>query len=447
MPRKATRKKRQFAPNRVAKTHVTPGAGLYDVLRLIQFETWLESGHREAYKALLCAVFAVLAACARVRPHNATLLLLDAYRAGKLEVLGMYKGRHYPVILLPVAVAVIEAYLAKRRELGIGGVHLLVDEKGERLTSSRIYLMFDQFSVRCGHSGGKTVGRLIEFHDGQLEKENRDPAACVALRRGRRSDMDRDVLWRDIDAAKADRERLTKVLERNHVLAGDAERWIGPRARTEARENARLFVPRKVVRKLSPAVMTDPVCRRLREMDWLGAKKPDRAKIVKEDLPHLVRLRDDGLITYSDINYLLNCHRDTTKHHVRKYRAAMESEEDRQARQQREAEWHSRVIALHQRRPEGEGPRSFFDRIVREEGYPFEWTNVVASLQAAKLLPRQVERQQQLQVGRRAPGAKTREDYLANSLTSTAPWKEAGISRRTWERRRKQTARGAVGED
>ena len=33
------------------------------------------------------------------------------------------------------------------------------------------------------------------------------------------------------------------------------------------------------------------------------------------------------------------------------------------------------------------------------------------------------------------------------SLTSTAPWKEAGISRRTWERRRKQTARGAVGED
>ncbi len=33
-------------------------------------------------------------------------------------------------------------------------------------------------------------------------------------------------------------------------------------------------------------------------------------------------------------------------------------------------------------------------------------------------------------------GAKSREEYLANSLTRTQPWKSEGISRATWERRR-----------
>ena len=39
---------------------------------------------------------------------------------------------------------------------------------------------------------------------------------------------------------------------------------------------------------------------------------------------------------------------------------------------------------------------------------------------------------------RRAAGVKSRAEYLANSLTTNAPWVEKGVSRRTWERRRKR---------
>lgn len=37
---------------------------------------------------------------------------------------------------------------------------------------------------------------------------------------------------------------------------------------------------------------------------------------------------------------------------------------------------------------------------------------------------------------RLARGAQTREEYIANSLTTQRPWAAEGISRRTWERRR-----------
>jgi hypothetical protein len=39
---------------------------------------------------------------------------------------------------------------------------------------------------------------------------------------------------------------------------------------------------------------------------------------------------------------------------------------------------------------------------------------------------------------RAARGSVTRKEYLAKSLSVTQPWKKQGISRRTWERRRKQ---------
>jgi hypothetical protein len=39
---------------------------------------------------------------------------------------------------------------------------------------------------------------------------------------------------------------------------------------------------------------------------------------------------------------------------------------------------------------------------------------------------------------RRARGIKPRAEYLANSLSARAPWKDEGITRRSWERRRKR---------
>jgi len=39
---------------------------------------------------------------------------------------------------------------------------------------------------------------------------------------------------------------------------------------------------------------------------------------------------------------------------------------------------------------------------------------------------------------RRDQGAEPRPEYLAKSLSRTRPWQAQGISRRTWERRRRQ---------
>ncbi|NEJ71231.1 hypothetical protein GR197_11895 [Rhizobium phaseoli] len=57
-----------------------------------------------------------------------------------------------------------------------------------------------------------------------------------------------------------------------------------------------------------------------------------------------------------------------------------------------------------------------------------------ARLQKQKRRQRDRSRKEQQ---RRAAGALTRSDYLANSLSQARPWEAFGISRRTWERRGK----------
>jgi hypothetical protein len=50
---------------------------------------------------------------------------------------------------------------------------------------------------------------------------------------------------------------------------------------------------------------------------------------------------------------------------------------------------------------------------------------------------RKGRKRNRVEAGRRAAGAVPREQYEANSLSRTRPWEALGISRRTWERRRK----------
>jgi hypothetical protein len=63
---------------------------------------------------------------------------------------------------------------------------------------------------------------------------------------------------------------------------------------------------------------------------------------------------------------------------------------------------------------------------------------------AAARLARKRERDRKRAADRRAAarllavGRKTRADYIATALSTTKPWKAAGISRRTWERRRRR---------
>lgn len=399
MPRKA-RTKRREAPNRTAPTLVTPFVGLGDVLALVDFEIWRISGKRSLYRALLQSVFAVFAACARVRPATAVLFLLADYEAGGLATKSRRGDHPYPVVLLPAAVAVIEAYLKERRRLGIRGELLLVDEEGAPLNHTRIYDEFARFSERCGHAGGRVIDRLIEFHDLQLEKDRKrrvpDPAACVALRRGRRGDLDNDHAWTDIRAAAADRERLLRVLDRNHDLGGDdVGRSIGGHGRAKASKAARLFLPPKVVLKLSPAVHSDRVCARLLGQDWTEMKSAQRMKIVREDLPHLVGLLDAGLIKRSDLRHLLHCSIATVRYHELRYRRSLEADDERRERERLEAKWREKAPALFLARPGSETFPAFHARIAAigaADRYPFGRAMLSATLRFADVLPDQIAR-------------------------------------------------------
>lgn len=391
MPRKRRRKYRP-SPNRVAPTFVTPFVGTADVRSIIDSETWTANGRRKLFRALLYAAFAVLAACARVRPRNATYFLLADYEADRLQARRRGRSPYLPVILLPVTVAVIEAYLAHRRHLGIGGAHLLVDEAGGQLNFAKIYIAFAGFMERRGHPGGKAIERLIEFHDIQLSKETRDPAACVVLRGGRRGSLDKGHAKADIDAAAGDRERLTRVLARNHALAN---RPTGGRVRAEARKHARLFLPtRSRTYRLSPAVRTDPVCARLLALDWIGSAKAQRKKIIDEDLQHLVGLLDKGVIVQTDIAFLLNVSLPSSKEIVKKHRLSLETAEERLARERYQAEWREKAIALYAAKPSDEALPAFFGRIANEERYPFPQFTLIMVLMHAGVLPAQVARRQ-----------------------------------------------------
>jgi hypothetical protein len=395
LPRKRKQKIRH-APNRTAPTRVTPFVGLGDVLRLVDSESWMESGRRTLYNALIFAAFAALAACARVRPRTAVAFLLSDYEAGRLTAQNI-GHRFFPVILLPVAVEAIERYLEERRKLGIGGVHLFVDRRGDPIDYGSIYGAFSILAKRCGHPGGKILERLIEFHDLQLAEEGKrrkpDLAACVALRRGRRGHLDDDHAQADIDAAAADRARLATVLERSHVLAGPAGRWIGGHGRTKARETARLFLAPTRVLKLSPATRMDPACTRLLGLDWSKGKIKQRKKIVDEDLPHLVALLNRDLINRSDLRVLLNCSLEMVYRYVRRYRRSLETPEQRLAREEAEAGLRDTTITAYVNRPEGETLKEFHRRFVDEHPrLKLGWGLMLSTLQGARVMPAQIAR-------------------------------------------------------
>lgn len=55
----------------------------------------------------------------------------------------------------------------------------------------------------------------------------------------------------------------------------------------------------------------------------------------------------------------------------------------------------------------------------------------------ARLARRKKRKRQAEKAKRQAKGSRTRAEYEAQALTRTKPWEAEGISRRTWERRRK----------
>jgi hypothetical protein len=58
-------------------------------------------------------------------------------------------------------------------------------------------------------------------------------------------------------------------------------------------------------------------------------------------------------------------------------------------------------------------------------------------LKAERTARRKAKARQRDEARRRTAGAETRAEYETNSLSKTRPWEAEGISRRTWERRRR----------
>lgn len=393
MGRKAARKK-IVRIRRIAPTWVTPGLTVGDVLMLIDPDTWLNGKKTVLYRALLYAAFAALLACARVRPYRAVGFLLADYRADRLATTNQH-GHTYPVVLLRLAAAAIDAYLEERTRLKIGGAHLFVDEKGKPLKAVLVAAAFDRLASKFHHYGGKITERLIEFFDGELDDERSDALAVIALRRGQKRARDGQPPTKDVLAAAADRKRLRKILERNHAFAGDAGGFRGGHGKTKAAKTARLFIYRKSGYRMNPFLRKDPVCARLLTYDWLEGNAERRARIVRDDLPHLLLLIEKKKIRPPDISYLLCISQQATTHMLRKRRRARETAEEREKRIETVRHWDERSVALYDaRRDRGETPKAFFVRIADKERYPLPFGNLVQSLKKAGLTPQQITRRQ-----------------------------------------------------
>jgi hypothetical protein len=392
MGRKAARKK--VVPiRRIAPTWVTPRLTFGDVLMLIDPDTWLKEGKTLAFRALLYAALAALIACARVKLYQAVDFRLADYRADRLATLNQ-NGRSYPVVLLPLVIAAIDAYLKQRKRLGIGGDFLFVNEKGGQLGQHMLHRRFATLAAQYGHHGGQVPERLVGFFDEQMEGECRYHLSVIALRRGQNRARDGSPKTRDVLAAAADHKRLRKVLADNHELAGEAGGLRGGHGKTKARKTARLFLHRTFGYRMTPFLRKDSVCARLLTYDWLEGNVKRRKKIIREDLPHLERLLAEKKIRPDDIAYLLCMQNEATQNLLWRRRVARETPEEREKRQETVRRWHERMVEMYRARPPGETPKVFFARMVERKHYPFAMGVFALSLHKAGIAPKQVTRQQ-----------------------------------------------------
>jgi len=391
MGRKAARKK--VVPiRRIAPTWVTPRLTIGDVLMLIDPDTWLKEGSTLAFRALLYAALAALIACARVKLFQAVAFRLEDYRADRLATLNQ-NDRSYPVVLLPLVIAAIDAYLKERKRRGIGGDFLFVDEKGDPLRQEVMHRRFATLAAQYGHHGGQLPERLVEFFDEQMDGECRYHFSVIALRRGMNRARDGSPKAKDVIAAAADRKRLAKVLADNHELAGEAGGLRDGHGKTKARETARLFLHRTFGYRMTPFLRKDSVCARLLTYDWLEGNVKRRKKIIREGLPHLERLLAEKKIRPDDIAYLLCMQNMATQGLLWRRRVARDTPEERQ-RQDTAKHWHERAVETYRARPRGETPEVSFARLVEQERYPFGMRVFALSLHRAGIAPKQVAQRQ-----------------------------------------------------
>ncbi len=369
MPRKRKRARRNQSQARSAAARKDPRLSVGDVIFLIQRETWRAVGVGDLNGAIAAAV-AILAATARIGREACRNILLEDWKVGRVMV-PTRTGERTP-LLLEIAVEVVDRYLAERerveRDLAKrskkAGPWLFINREGNQLPKGAVAKTFGILGRHCRVPGYRLPKRCLEFFDRSLDGEDDDRAAVVALSGWRNRGVDAEVHRQDVDAAAADPDRLRRVLEDNHELAGPAGRFLGTRGMELAAETRNIFITQdRIPRNMSEAMRSDPVCVALGKTVWPDRGKKKLRQPLKElYFDRLDELRLAGRLRLGEIAYLFSCSPGTVEHWIKARRLAAKSPE----LLAEEARWLEAAPAMYLGRPRGETPTRFHARLVEE---------------------------------------------------------------------------------
>ncbi|MCS3928986.1 hypothetical protein M2175_004017 [Bradyrhizobium elkanii] len=342
-------------PPRFPRLH--PG----DVVALLQPESF-QFSTPSLHDRLLDTALAALAASAGVKYNDALSIKLEQWQSRAFELWACYGSRS--LVLPPVAVATVERFLKLRP--AAAAPHLFVRADGRPESDEHVAKRFARYAARCGYDGRNLPARLLEFFEDRFVGEQ-DRAAVAALA-GRRVSPDcKHILSLEpILEALADRERLWRVLERNHLhLSGSADRLLGAAGRRLAADTRTIRGPVAKPPRVggrypwppSLAMQTDPVVLEIAAALRLDGSLTERRRLRDLHLPHLDALRRDGQLRTGEIASLFDVD-DTT---VRLWTTKLMTPEERAAL----ADWTKRLPKLYATRPHKETMSAFVERMAR----------------------------------------------------------------------------------
>ena len=382
MPRRRNRRPRDFSEPRSTRKRKDPRLTVGDVIFLLQPEAWAAVGLGKRSGALGAAIVA-LAATMRIGTSAARDILLEDWNAGNVMVPTRTGQR--AAIPLPVTIEVVQRYIKERP--ANAGPWLFVSATGGQLNHTSITHVFSSLGARCRIPGTRIPTRCQQFFDRSFDGEDEDRAAVAALCGWLDRAVDTHVARADVDWAAGDPDRLRAVLEDNHELVGAAGCFLGARGMELAAETRMIFPTQdRIPKRMSPAMLTDPVCILLAAISWPAKGKVTlRRNFKRLHFDHLDDLRRAGRIRTREIAYLFSCGIGTVESWQRIRRAAEKTPE----RLAEEAHWIEAAPALYLKRPRGQTPKQFHARLVSDYGctVPLVWLANMLRL-AGALRPR-----------------------------------------------------------
>lgn len=365
MGRPAKQSTRGNARRRAAPSlRKTPTPTFGDVVTMLQPETWAHHGRAALLMCVQAALFAALAACARIGHADAGRLLLDEALTGTV-VLKTSRGRKRPVHLLPVVMELIMRCAGLRPD--DAGPWLFVTSKGKKLHPQTFNRLFRSLGRRHGFRGIGLPERLFEFYDSFFEVEE-ERAAVAALRRRHSRARERDLSQRAIEAAALDEELLQRVLTRCHPLEGPPGRWLGARGVAAATKTMRLFTSARGDRVgTSQALRSDPICVMLADLGWeRGGQVGMRNGLADQHFAHTEALRRAGRLSTADQRFLFHA----SLRWVRYRQAAAATAQASSSERSEMDRWIAGLPARFLARPRGETVDAFWKRVRTQAPLP-----------------------------------------------------------------------------